>query len=147
MPYNRKNIVVSAAPICSNDLSNKGKLHTMLFSSSDGSDFTQQYLARCTDEADRVEDILDAHFPDFDGRNEILPSVGSRLSYRKLASGKDYGFVEILQHKAQGRCGIGHCVGSVEYDKAIIGAVVVPDKRCEGLPWRASMVLSRFQPT
>ena len=74
MPYNRKNIVVSAAPICSNDLSNKGKLHTMLFSSSDGSDFTQQYLARCTDEADRVEDILDAHFPDLvnAGRAEAM---------------------------------------------------------------------------
>ena len=96
MPYNRKNIVVSAAPICSNDLSNKGKLHTMLFSSSDGSDFTQQYLARCTDEADRVEDILDAHFPDFDGHFRVFKVMKFPNTDNHILIGADMEKIQIL---------------------------------------------------
>ena len=80
--------------------------------------------------------VADARSGDFDGRDEVLAPVGAQHADRNLASGEDHGFGEIFEHEAQGRCRIGHGVGSVQHDESVVAGVVVADQAGQGHPVR-----------
>ena len=64
---------------------------------------------------------------DLDGRDEVLAAVGAQHADGDLASGEDHGLGEVLEHEAHGRGGVGHRVGAVQDDKAVVTGVVVAD--------------------
>ena len=63
----------------------------------------------------------------FDGGDEVFLTVGAQHADGQLRAGEDDGLVEVLEHEAQGRCRVGHCVGTVQHDKAVEQVVVVGD--------------------
>ena len=71
---------------------------------------------------------------DLDGRDEVLASVGAQHADRNLAAGEDDGLGEVLEQKAQRRSGVGHGVGAVQDDEAVVAGVVVADELREGDP-------------
>lgn len=64
---------------------------------------------------------------DFDGRDEVLAAVGAQDADGNLAPGENHGLGEVLEQKTQGRSGVGHGVGAVQDDEAVVTGVVVAD--------------------
>ena len=71
---------------------------------------------------------------DFHGRDEVLLAVGAGDADRELASREDDRLPEPLQHEAQGRGRIGHRVGPVQDDEAVVVVVPVADQVREPHP-------------
>ena len=84
--------------------------------------------------------VADARSGDFDGRDEVLAPVGAQHADRNLASGEDHGFGEIFEHEAQGRCRIGHGVGSVQHDEPVVIVVGFHDRIPDAHPIRRTHV-------
>ena len=64
---------------------------------------------------------------DLDGGDEVLLAVGAELSDGQLRAGEDDGLREVLEHVGEGRGSVGHRVGAVEHDEAVVVVVVVGD--------------------
>ena len=60
----------------------------------------------------------------FDAGHEVLLAVGAQLSQRQLRSGEDDGLGEVLEHEGERRCRVGHRVGAVQNDEAVVAVVV-----------------------
>ena len=65
---------------------------------------------------------------DLDRGNQVFAPVGTQHADRDLAAGKNHGFGEVHQHKTERGGGIGHRVGTVQHDKAVVSVVVVTDQ-------------------
>lgn len=63
----------------------------------------------------------------FNGSDQVFLSVSSQYSDRKLASGQDDGFGQILQHETQGRGRISHGICSMKDDETIETVIIVLD--------------------
>ena len=55
-----------------------------------------------------------------DGGDEVLAPVGPEHPYGELAAGEDHAFLEVPEHEAEHGGGVGHGVGAVEYDEAVV---------------------------
>ena len=63
-----------------------------------------------------------------DCRDQVFASIGAKHADRNLATGKDNGLGEILEHEAQGRGGVGHRIGAMQDDEAIVAVVIFADQ-------------------
>ena len=75
---------------------------------------------------------------DLDGGDEVLLTVGAQLTDGQLGAREDDGFREVLKHIREGRGGIGHRVGAMEYHESVVVVVAVGDTMADVGPsgWR-----------
>ena len=66
--------------------------------------------------------------------DQIVPPVAAQLAQRDLATGEHHRLVQIFQHEAQRRSGVGHGVGAVQHHKAVELMVPVRDGLADGAP-------------
>ena len=57
--------------------------------------------------------------------DEVFLAICAQLSDGQLRARKDDGLGQVLQHVGEGRGGIGHRVGAMQHDKAVVVVVVV----------------------
>ena len=67
--------------------------------------------------------------------DEVVPSVAAHLAQRDLGAGQYHGLAQVFQHEGQRRGGICHGIRAVEDHKAVIGGVIVRDRRADGVPF------------
>ena len=79
---------------------------------------------------------VDAGSGDLDRRNEVLASVRAQHADRDLAPGEDHRLGEVLEQEADRRGGVGHRIGAVQYDEAVVARVVVADQAGQREPVR-----------
>ena len=87
----------------------------------------ERYLGYCGTSAD-----LGAG--DFDRRDEVFAAVGAQHADGNLAPCEDHGFGEVLEQETQRRGRIGHGVGAVQHDEAVVTGIVVADELRQGDP-------------
>ena len=57
--------------------------------------------------------------------DKVFLAIGAQLANGQLRAGKDDGLRQVLEHERQGRGGVGHRVGAVEHNEAVVLVVVV----------------------
>ena len=65
---------------------------------------------------------------------QVFFPVGSHLTYRKLRACDYHRLVQVLEHKRQCRCRVGHRIGAVEHYEAVEVVVTLANLRCNLLP-------------
>ena len=70
------------------------------------------------------------------GCDDVVAGVVADFAQRDLGSGQDYRLRVSPQHEGERRGGIGHCVGTVQDDKAIVGVVVFGDHTSNFIPFQ-----------
>ena len=75
---------------------------------------------------------------DLDGGDEVLLAVGAQLADGQLGAREDDGLREVLKHIGEGRGGIGHRVGAMEYHESVVVVIAVGDAMADVGPsgWR-----------
>lgn len=69
-----------------------------------------------------------------DGGDEVFFSVGAEHADGQLRAGQDDGLAQVFEHEAEGGSGIGHRVGTVQDDKAVVIMVIFGDDAYDLLP-------------
>ena len=64
---------------------------------------------------------------EFEGTDDVLAAIAADDTHRKLAAGEDDRLGEVFEHEAERRGGVGHSVGAMEDDEAIIVVVLAFD--------------------
>ena len=59
------------------------------------------------------------------GGDQIVPPIGTELVQGNLRAGENNRFLQTFQHEGQGRGAVGHGVGAVENDEAVVALVVL----------------------
>ena len=69
---------------------------------------------------------------------EVAAGVVAGLAHRDLRAGEHHGLGQAFEHERQCRGGVGHGVGAVEHDEAVMGLVVPGDDLTDRvpIPWR-----------
>ena len=62
-----------------------------------------------------------------EGTDDVLTAVGAQHAQGQLAAGEDDGFGKVFEHEAQRRSGVGHGVGAMEHDEAVVALVFALD--------------------
>ena len=75
-----------------------------------------------------------------DGRDEVLLAVRTEFANRQLRAGQNHRLAQVLEHKAEGRSGIGHRVCAMQDNEAVEAVVVVGDNADEFPPMLQSHI-------
>ncbi len=69
-----------------------------------------------------------------DRRDEVFFAIGAQHAHGQLRPGEDHRLVEVFEHVAQRRGGVGHRVGAVQHHKAVIHVVAIGNDMRQAAP-------------